>query len=98
MTAITAESHPVAHSQAPAAPRALGAQPSKAALWTGRILSGFAVLFLAVDASFKFLQSPEAIEGTTRLGYPASVLPVLGLLQLVCLAVYLFPRTAILGA
>src|SRR6186997_1443014 len=65
---------------------------------TGRVLSGVAVLFLAFDAAMKLLQVPMAVEGTIQLGYPASSLLVIGLIQVVCLAVYLVPRTAILGA
>jgi hypothetical protein len=33
-----------------------------------------------------------------ELGWPASAILPLGIIQLVCLAVYLIPRTAILGA
>lgn len=72
--------------------------PSKKALWTGRILSGFAVLFLLFDASMKLAQSPMAVKGTTDLGYPASVIFALGVIQIVCLILYLIPRTAVLGA
>ncbi|MEZ4294033.1 MAG: DoxX family protein [Polyangiaceae bacterium] len=72
--------------------------PSKAALWGGRVLSGLAVLFMAMDASMKLLQVPDAVEGTTKLGYPASVLFGLGVVQAVCLVAYLVPRTAIVGA
>ncbi|XXT19532.1 DoxX family protein [Sorangium sp. So ce429] len=71
---------------------------SRKALWAGRILSGLAVLFLAFDAVGKLLQPREVVEGTTSLGYPASVIFPLGVVQLVCLAFYLVPRTAVLGA
>jgi hypothetical protein len=74
------------------------AAPSRKALWTGRILSGLAVLFLLFDATGKLLQPVEVVEGTTQLGWPASVLVPLGIIQLVCLIVYLIPRTALLGA
>lgn len=67
-------------------------------IWTGRILSALGVLFLTFDAVMKVLKSAQAVEGTTQLGYPESVVVPLGLLQLVCLALYLAPRTAILGA
>lgn len=39
-----------------------------------------------------------AINGTTELGYPASVVLPLGLIQLGCLVVFLVPRTSVLGA
>jgi hypothetical protein len=75
-----------------------GTRSSKKALWTGRLLSGFAVLFMLFDATIKVLELPVAVQGTTQLGYPESVVFGLGLVQLACLAVYLFPRTSVLGA
>jgi DoxX-like family len=100
MNATHAHVFPVDHDRAAGEPAhaARGEQPSKRALWAGRILSGFVVLFLIVDASMKILMVPAAVEGTVKIGYPASVIPVLGILQIACLIVYLIPRTAPLGA
>ena len=67
-------------------------------LWAGRVLSGLAVLFLAFDASMKLLQLAPAMEGTTQLGYPASTVLPIGVLQAALLVVYLLPRTAVPGA
>lgn len=67
-------------------------------LWTGRILSGFIVLFLGWDCALKLTQHPMAIAGTTDLGYSAQVIFPLGVVSLACLVLYLIPRTAILGA
>ena len=39
-----------------------------------------------------------AVEGTTQLGYPASVIVPIGIVQVVCLLLYVLPRTAVLGA
>jgi hypothetical protein len=71
---------------------------SARAILAGRIVSALAVAFLAMDATMKLLQLPVAIEGTTQLGYPAGVILPIGMIQLVCLAVYLVPRTSVLGA
>jgi hypothetical protein len=71
---------------------------TRKAIWAGRILSGIAVLFLAFDAAMKILAVPAAVECTTQLGYPASTLLGIGVVQLVCLALYLIPRTAPLRA
>lgn len=68
------------------------------ALWAGRVLSGLGVAFMAFDAGIKVLRLPMAVEGTTSLGYPASVVLPLGVVQVVCLGLYLVPRTAALGA
>jgi hypothetical protein len=80
------------------APTAIGAEPSAARLWTGRVLTGLAVLFLAFDLGAKLLQAPMAVQGTVALGYPASTIVPIGLIELACLVVYLVPRTAPLGA
>ena len=80
------------------APAPAASSVSFRALWLGRAASGLAVLFLAFDAAMKVFVVPAAIEATVQLGYPAHVLPVLGVLQVICLVVYLMPRTAVLGA
>src|SRR5215468_8365268 len=72
--------------------------PDQRAIWVGRILSGLAALFLTLDAVVKLLMLPIALEANSQLGYPPSVIPVLGLIEIACLGVYLFPRTAVLGA
>ncbi len=56
------------------------------------------MLFLAVDAAMKVVASPQAVEGTTQLGWSPGILPTLALLQAACLVAYLVPRTAVLGA
>jgi DoxX-like protein len=75
-----------------------GTRPSRRALWTGRVLSGLAVLFLTFDATLKLLRVPEAIESTGQLGYPANTLFGIGVIQVICLIAYLVPRSAVLGA
>jgi hypothetical protein len=73
-------------------------QPGRKSIWTGRVLSGLGVAFLAFDAGFKFMATPEAVAATAELGWPAHVIPLLGVIELACLALYLVPRTAIVGA
>ena len=78
-----------------------GVQPvpiSNRARWTGRVLSGIAVLFLLFDATIKIIKSPAAVEGTVALGYPAGVIRPLGFVVLACVILYVMPRTAVLGA
>ena len=64
----------------------------------GNILSGLAILFLLFDSVIKVAQAAPAVESTVQLGYPAEYVVVFGLAELVCLALYVFPRTAVLGA
>jgi hypothetical protein len=71
---------------------------SRAQLWTGRGLSAFAVLFLAFDCAIKLLQVSFATQATLELGYPASSVFAIGVIELVCLVAYLIPRTSVLGA
>ena len=67
-------------------------------IWTGRVLSTIAVLFLLFDAVGKLLQPKAVVDGTTQLGYPVSVILPLGIIQMVCLILYVIPRTSFLGA
>ena len=71
---------------------------SKKALWGGRTLGALPLLMLLPSATMKFLKPPEVIEGFVRLGYPESLALGLGILELACTAVYLIPRTSVLGA
>jgi hypothetical protein len=71
---------------------------SKATRVTGAVLSGIAVLFLLFDSLGKLLKVAPVIEGTAQLGYQESVIQPIGIILLLCVVVYLTPRTAILGA
>ena len=71
---------------------------SKGLLWTGRILTGLAVLFLLFDAFGKFTNPPQVTETCVRLGIPLSQTFSIGILLLVGTLVYAIPRTAVLGA
>jgi hypothetical protein len=66
--------------------------------WAGRAVTGLAVLFLVFDLTIKLLGSKEAVEGTAQLGWSPALLPTLAAIQIVCLVLYLVPRTAPLGA
>ena len=64
----------------------------------GYVLTTIVALFLTFDTVLKVLQLGPAIAATTDLGYPAArVLPI-GIVELVCLALYLVPQTSVLGA
>lgn len=67
-------------------------------LWAGRILSGLVVAFLMFDAITKIMKVVPVIETTEKLGIPASTVPGIGILLLICTAVYVLPQTAVLGA
>lgn len=65
---------------------------------TGWVLTVLCGLFLIFDGVGKLLMPAPVIEATTRLGFPANLIPGVGILLLACTLVYLIPRTAILGA
>lgn len=67
-------------------------------IWLGRIVSAIPALFLIFDAGIKVVRLAPAVEATVNLGYPEQVVFGLGLVQLACLAVYLTPRTTVIGA
>lgn len=67
-------------------------------LWGGRVLSALAILFLLFDSVIKVLKVDVAVEGTVQLGYPEGVVVGIGIIELVCLALYVIPRTSVLGA
>jgi hypothetical protein len=71
---------------------------SKELIWTGRVLSGLAVLFFLVDGVMKLLKPAVVVEATRQLGYPESDIAGIGIVLLVCTLLYIFPRTSILGA
>jgi len=58
----------------------------------------FVTAFMIFDAVPKILQLPFVVEATEAMGFAASAVPVIGTVLAVCLALYLVPRTAILGA
>lgn len=72
---------------------------SKSRLWTGRIMSGFVVLFMLFDAIIKFLKLPDVIQNTVNeLGYQEHHILIHGLLALIPTILYAIPRTSVLGA
>lgn len=71
---------------------------SKAQVWTGRVISGLAVLFLLVDGGMKLFKPAVVVKTTRELGYPESDIIGIGVLLLVCTLLYIIPRTSIVGA
>ncbi len=71
---------------------------SKKGLWAGRIMSGLAILFLVFDGVTKVMKVPAVLEASAQLQYPVRLIPVIGIILLICTAFYAIPRTSILGA
>jgi hypothetical protein len=73
---------------------------SRNAIWGGRVLSGLAVAFMLFDGGIKLVPLPVVTETMTQIGWPATpeMARGLGVLGLVCAAIYAFPRTSLIGA
>jgi hypothetical protein len=71
---------------------------SRKAVWAGRVVSGVPVLMLVMSGVMKLMKPAAVVEGFENLGYPARLAMGIGILELACTAVYLVPRTAVLGA
>jgi hypothetical protein len=69
-------------------------------LWTGRALSGIAILFLILDGAIKLIPIQPVTDSLQQLGYPTSdsFARFLGVVTLACVGLYAWPRTALLGA
>ena len=64
----------------------------------GRALSALAILFMVFDVAIKLAQLPIVAQTMAELGYAPSSGRTIGIVELVCLVLYIVPRTAVLGA
>ena len=71
---------------------------SKTSRIIGWVLSILVILFLLFDVVGKFMKPEVVIKSTIELGYLDSTITLLGIILLICTALYAFPKTAILGA
>src|SRR5437867_152156 len=72
--------------------------PSKAMLWTGRVISGLMAAMLLMSGVMKFTNSPQLVEGFTHLGWPTKIAVALGITEVTCTILYAIPQTSVLGA
>ena len=66
--------------------------------WTGYGLTGLVVAFMAMDFSMKLMQLPIVISTTEGLGWSGDKARLLGIILMVCTALYAVPQTSVLGA
>jgi hypothetical protein len=74
------------------------ASVSKKALWTGRVISAMVVLFLTFDGVMKVIKEVHVLAASAELGFPVSTIALIGIILLVCTALYVIPSTSIFGA
>lgn len=78
---------------------AVASESRSAKVVVGRALTILVVLFMIFDGVTKLMKTPQVVQATTvQLGFPESSIPIIGVLLLGCTAVYVVPRTAVLGA
>lgn len=66
----------------------------------GYVMSGLVIAFMLFDGGIKLIPMDVVIDSQAELGYPATanLARTLGVVGLLCTALYAFPRTAVLGA
>jgi hypothetical protein len=70
---------------------------AKRSRWTARILTALVITAFVPGGIMKVSQHPMVIEGFGQTGIPEGAILPLGIIELCCLALYLVPRTAVLG-
>jgi hypothetical protein len=70
----------------------------KSRLWSGRVLSTLAILFMVMDGGVKLFKPPFVVQATVQMGYPESTIVGIGIALLISTLLYTMPRTAIFGA
>jgi len=78
--------------------RAHVAPVSRKLFWAGCLVSALPVLVLVFSGVMKLVRPPVLTEGFAQLGWPERFAIPLGIVELFCTAVYLVPRTAVIGA
>ncbi len=73
-------------------------EPNTKRPWAGYVITALPALFLLMDAVMKFVKPAPVIETTVGLGYPEHLIVPIGAILLICLVLYLIPKTAVLGA
>jgi hypothetical protein len=70
----------------------------KGQLWTGRVLSTLAILFMLFDTIIHAMRGPQVVQGFAQLGFPLSIAIPLSTIEFIGIVLYVIPRTSVLGA
>ena len=71
---------------------------SRAAIWTGRVLTGLIAAFLLIDAGAKLIPLAPVVEASVKLGFSIDAIRPLGLVLATSTLLHLVRRTELLGA
>ncbi len=73
-------------------------RPSKTWTTIGWILGVIPSLLLLMSGVMKFIQPEGFAEGLAHMGWRPEQMYVIGAIEILCVLIYLFPKTAVLGA
>ena len=71
---------------------------SSKAIWAGRIISGIVIAFMIFDGGILAMALDFVTKGMAEFGIPADFARPLGIVALVCTALYAVPSTSVFGA
>lgn len=75
-----------------------GRTTSRSMFIVGWILSGLLIAFMIFDSVIKLADIQAVADSMTQMGIPPDLARPIGVIELVSLVLYLWPRTAVLGA
>ena len=73
-------------------------EENKITKWASYIFQGLIAVMFLMSAAMNISGNETAISMATDMGYEGSAVLYFGLTQVLCIALYLYPRTSILGA
>jgi hypothetical protein len=73
------------------------AAPALKSLWMGWVVSALAAIPMVFAAVMKFAGNPEMLQAWDHLALPRSIITGVAGLDLICVALYVFPRTSLFG-
>lgn len=76
----------------------LASRQTRTGSWFGRVISGLAVAFMVFDGVIHMLKPAPVVDAFSQLGVPLRLSVGLGVVELICTALYVIPRTAFIGA
>lgn len=71
---------------------------NKKCFWSGWVVTVLATLPFIPSAAMKFAMHPKVTEGMAHFGFQPGIIITLGILEALCIVLYLIPKTTVLGA
>jgi ABC-type transport system involved in cytochrome c biogenesis permease component len=73
-------------------------ESSKKHSWAGWTIGGLITAFMLFDAVGKFAKPVQVVQAFTDSGWPIQMATPIGTILLICTALYMIPRTSLLGS